>query len=183
MPQFRLTKRMADKLKVTSLEDPDNEVIPFYDDWYIELTRLGRLQVVLFMHVRTRLALAMPIHAIGGTRNILGCFPVLLRDFLLELDPDRFDVLDEPVFRLFDQPSPMVRYCRTNNKSVASHVRQFQDVLLQSSQKLGVVDQATCHDAMMFWSRILIKDPENSESYSQPAELFERLLNRHGKEM
>jgi hypothetical protein len=174
---------MADKLKITTLEEPDNELIPFYDDWYIDLTRIGRLQVAIFMHVRTRLALAMPIHAIGGMRNLFGCFPVLFRDFLLELDPDRFDILDEPLFRLFDQPSPMIRYCRTNNKSVASHVRQFQDVLLQSSQRLGVVDQITCDDAMRFWSGTPIKDPENSESYSRPAELFARLLSRYGKEM
>ena len=45
MPQYRLTTKMAAKLKITNLQKPPNKALPFYDDWVIDLDIFNRKEV------------------------------------------------------------------------------------------------------------------------------------------
>ena len=77
MPQFRLTAKMAKELKIMELGIPQEVAIP-YDDWYVHFVRVARKRVYIFIHIKTRLAIALPNYEIGGLENLFSCFAVQL---------------------------------------------------------------------------------------------------------
>lgn len=50
MPQFRLTHKMAKELKIMQLNNPNN-CAKLYDDWYVDVTRVLRKKVIIFIHI------------------------------------------------------------------------------------------------------------------------------------
>lgn len=72
MPQLRLTTKMAKELKILKLKDPNN-CTALYDDWYVDVVRILRKKIFIFMHIHTRIALAIPSYEIGGIHNLFKC--------------------------------------------------------------------------------------------------------------
>lgn len=80
---------MAKELKIAELGFPSDNYPKLYDDWYWDITRILRRKVFIFMHIRTRIGLAIPAYEIGCTSGLLECFPLLLRECFYELEFDK----------------------------------------------------------------------------------------------
>ncbi|MGB2684434.1 MAG: hypothetical protein WBC43_05390 [Olleya sp.] len=91
MPQLRLTAKIAKELKVNELTIP-SITTTLYDDWYLDVSRILRKKVFIFVHIRTKIAFAIPSYEIGGTQNLLECFPLLVRELFDKLDYEKISM-------------------------------------------------------------------------------------------
>jgi hypothetical protein len=178
MPQFRLTAKMAKELKIDNLAESQTNLPNLYDDWYVDIIRIQRKKVVVFMHIDTRIALAMPIFEIGGMKYIFNCFAIALRELLYEINFDQYESLANKALEFFDVPEFEYIFCKTQNKSVTTHLTQFKFVLEHDIAIAGEITQSVCDKTAEYWLSGLIKDPENPKKYSKPIELLERYFDR-----
>lgn len=174
MAQCRVTAKMAKKLKLGNLLLPEKRVEGFYDDWCIDLTRIMRKEVIVFMHVDTRLALAMPVYEIGGIANMLDCFSILLKHLLYRLDFDKYERLVSDMTIFFEKLKTNPRFCKTDNRSVMTHMSQFKLVLDYKAAALNRIDQQVCDEVSDYWLESMITYPSNSDDYTSPIELWEQ---------
>lgn len=178
MPQFRLTTKMAKKLKIEKLAEPIQTAQFFYDDWAVDLVRAQRKEVAIFMHIETRMALAVPLYEIGGAKFLFDCFPILLEWHLNELSLDIYEDFGLQVRNYFDPKLNKFHFCKTDNRSVTAHINQFKAILEHDTQVLGLINQQTCDNSIEYWQGNLITTPNHPE-FTTPAKLWEALsLNK-----
>ncbi|MCF6768364.1 hypothetical protein L3V86_08310 [Thiotrichales bacterium 19S11-10] len=181
MPQFRLTQKMAKKLQIETLNHPQVAEGSFYDDWVLDTIKVKRKDIVVFMHVRTRMALAMPLHEIGGAKNILSTFPVSLEWHINELLIEGYEDYGTQIRRFFDQSPCDYYFCKTDNRSVMTHLNQFKAILEDDIYSHDLVSQLVCDKSIAYWYTSLITNPENKKIYTRPQELWETFLCKDNK--
>lgn len=174
MPQFRLTAKMAQELKITQLINPNNTT-RLYDDWYLDVTRIFRKKVFIFMHINTRIAFAIPSYEIGGTQNLLDSFPVLLQEFLNNLD---YETIAEEAYEFFTHPSNQVYFAKTNDKSTLRYVSSFILQLDIAYKKLNNISQYICDNVSEEWLDHFIKDRDQSNTYTTPRKLLKNCYHK-----
>jgi hypothetical protein len=173
MPQFRLTAKMAQELKITQLINPNNTT-RLYDDWYLDVTRIFRKKVFIFMHINTRVAFAIPSYEIGGTQNLLDSFPVLLQEFLNNLD---YETIAEEAYEFFTHPSKQVYFAKTNDKSTLRYITTFQNILTFNAKKINDISQSLCDSTSQHWLNHFMQDGINSKRHTTPLKLLRNLLS------
>ena len=124
------------------------------------------------MHVSTRLALAIPLYEIGGVKNLFDCFPVLLEWCLHELCVDYDEDLVYQIKDYFDPKLNTHYFCKTNNRSVMTHIKQFKTIIEYNSHACEVIDQQVCDKSIKYWYKNLITNPYNTKEYTRPGELW-----------
>ena len=175
MPQLRLTAKMAKELKIIQLQLPTNNPTRLYDDWYVDITRILRKKIFIFMHINTRVGLAIPSYEIGGTQNLLECFPIYLREFFSQLD---YEEIAMEAYDFFTVSLTEISFTKTDNKSILRHVSTFKNILEFNAQRLGEIDQILCDKTSEYWLDYLIKDAFNPNNYTTPLKLIQDLFDR-----
>ena len=173
MPQIRLTVKMAKELKITELDLPSDNLFMPYDDWYWDVTRILRKKVFIFMHIKTRIGLAIPAYEIGGTSGLLECFPLLLREFLNELG---YEKMADEAYDFFTAPLSALHFVKTDNKSILRHISTFKFILDFDAHKANNIDQILCDSTSRYWLKHMIKDNDNPKDYTTPLKLAEALF-------
>lgn len=182
MPQFRLTAKMAKELKISNLALPIEAALTF-DDWYVHVVRVARKRVYIFMHISTRMAIALPNYEIGGVRNLFPTFAVQLQHLLKKLDYQRYSAIADEAFEFFNQPMNNFRFTKTADKSTIRYVSDFDYMLNFETEKQYMLDhrqyditQRVCDIVSYSWLSYLIKDPLNPKGYTYPKDLVARKL-------
>jgi len=182
MAQFRLTAKMAKELNVSELIMPES-VTRLYDDWYVDLTRIGRKKVYLFMHITMRIALALPSFEIGGKHNLFPCFALQLQYILKEFDCHNYHHIADEAQAFFNEPYENFVFTKTNDKSSIRYMADFIYMLNFDTEKYalknpsdGSINQIICDKLSLYWLTYLIKDPLNPKSYIYPKDLMKRIL-------
>lgn len=183
MPQFRLTAKMAKELKITQLALPE-KATRSYDDWYVDLTRIGRKKVYVFMHITMRIALALPNFEMGGLHNLFSCFAGQLHYILKEHDYAKYHHVADEAQTFFDVPIDDYTFTKTNDKSSIRYVSDFIYILHDETIRYSEmaphdngINQIICDKASLYWLTNLIKDPLNPKDYVRPGELIKRVLS------
>lgn len=174
MPQFRLTAKMAKELKVIELNPPNN-CIRLYDDWYVDITRILRKTVFIFMHIQSRITLAIPNYEIGGTQNLLDSFPALLKHFLNQLC---YHHIADKVYNFFTCSLEQMSFVKTNDKSTLRYICEFTNTLKFKAERSGYIDQSICNAVSEHWQNHFIKSNIDSTQYTTPLKLLKNLLGK-----
>ncbi len=175
MPQLRLTVKMAKELKIAELGLPRDNHFKLCDDWYWDVTRILRRKVFIFMHIRTRIGLAIPAYEIGGTSGLLECFPLLLREFFNELGYEK--VADE-AYDFFTAPLGELHFVKTDNKSILRYVSDFKFILDFEARKANNINQLLCDLTSRRWLKHLMKNTTDPKDYTTPLKLTKTLFKR-----
>jgi hypothetical protein len=175
MPQIRLTAKMAKELKITELGFPSDNLFRIYDDWYWDVTRILRKKIFIFMHIKTRIGLAIPAYEIGGTSGLLECFPLLLREFLNELG---YEKIADEAYDFFNTPLAELHFVKTDNKSILRYISAFKFILDFDARKANNINQILCDSTSRYWLKHLIKDTENPKDYTTPLKLTRGLFKQ-----
>ena len=173
MSQLRLTVKMAKELKIAELGFPSDNYPKLYDDWYWDITRILRRKVFIFMHIRTRIGLAIPAYEIGGTSGLLECFPLLLRECFYELG---FDKIADEAYNFFTAPVNEIHFVKTDNKSILRYISEFKFILDFEARKANDINQILCDLTAKYWLKHLIKDTTDPKNYTTPLELAKALF-------
>lgn len=175
MPQLRLTIKMQKELKVIHLQDPTNNPIRLYDDWYVDIVRIMRRKIFIFMHINTRVGLAIPSYEIGGAQNLLECFPLYLREFFSHLNYEEIAI---EAYNFFNDPQFEITFTKTDNKSILRHITTFKNILEFNAQRIGCIDQLLCDKTSEYWLDYLIKDNFKPNDYTTPLQLIKDLFDK-----
>ncbi|MCF6777932.1 hypothetical protein L3V83_15320 [Thiotrichales bacterium 19X7-9] len=177
MPQFRLTQKLSKRLKIDDLSEPKVIDEPFYDDWIADIFKIQRKDVIVFMHVKTRIGLSMPLYEIGGAKNILDCFPALLEWHINELLITNYEDFGSRIRNFFESTNlNKIYFCKTSDRSVLTHLNQFKDILEYESLKNNVISQRVCDEVTEYWHTNLITNPYNKKEYTKPVDLWVKML-------
>jgi hypothetical protein len=114
------------------------------------------------MHIRTRIALAMPSYEIGGTQNLLACFPLLLREFFNQL---HYEKIATEAYDFFTVPLTDISFTKTDNQSIMRYVSDFKHILEFKAQKVNDITQALCDATSKHWLKHLMKDTLDPKDY------------------
>lgn len=175
MPQFRLTRSMAKELKLTSLPTPADSSLIFYDDWYLDVFRLGRKKIVCCIHIRTRLAIAILPSDIGGMKALFEFFPFILKHHLHDCQLKDYKKIANEIDVFFRDQLPI--FTKTNHLSTQSHMTQFKGLLYAYVEKGSVINQSFCDTVSHHWLKWLIRLPNNPKDYTRPATLWQEHYN------
>lgn len=162
---------MADKLKINQLEKPNNQALPFYNDWIIDLVKIQRKEVAAFMHINTRIALAIPLFEIGGAKNLLNSFPALLQWAINDLCVEGYEDFGSQIRQYFE-PNINLTFFKTDNRGVTTHLNQFKRILTNEAMELGYIAQTVCDSSSQYWQTALISNPHKKNGYVTPLELW-----------
>ena len=181
MLQIRLTVKMAEEMKVVNLGNPEEPSFS-YDDWYLHVVKISRKKVYIFMHVKTRLAIAVPKHEIGRIKNLFSHFSVQLAYILKKLNNPAYDLIIRESSLAFTQPMKQFAFTKTKTKSLIRYVSEFSWMLKYKMEAHSsaandvkdVVSQAVCHGVSLSWLSHLMKDPDSPRDYASPKELLAR---------
>lgn len=176
MPQFRLTAKMAKKLKIDNLPQPKQVTGAFYDDWAVDLVRIMRKEVAVFMHIDTRVALALPLFEIGGAKYLFECFPALLQWEVNEWCIEGYEDFGSQIRDYFEPDSNDLYFCKTADRSITTHMNQFKAMIERKAYSMGAITQDACDKSMEWWRKNLITIPSNPTGYTNPVEQWESLL-------
>ncbi len=177
MPQYRLTAKMAAKLKITNLNKPPSNALPFYDDWVVDLDRYSRKETAIFMHVGTRIVLAVPIYEIGGIKELFDCFPAVIEWGINELCIDGYEDFGSEIRNYFEPDINEVTFYKTDNRSVTTQLNQFKEVLAIDVLKAGHIDHTICNKSSEYWQEALITNPHTKKEYTRPIKLWASYLS------
>ena len=177
MPQFRLTAKVAKYLNVKTLHDPTTTAVP-YDDWYVDIKTFRRKKILIFMHVLSRVAVALPVSSLGGIENWKYGFANFLSCILLEDNNSKYEIISKEIHSFITE-SPLI-FTKTNSCSVNSHVQQFSFTIERISHMLDNINLDTCYDRSHKWLRNLVSI-DKSKDYSHPIELFDKLIGFSNK--
>lgn len=172
MPQFRLTHKMAKELKIIQLNKPNN-CAKLYDDWYVDVTRVLRKKVIIFIHIDTKIAFAIPIYEIGGIHSIFKYFALLFRDFLYKLD---FDEIAEQAYNYLNIPKASINFVKTSDKSTLRYASTFKFLLDREARDQNEINQVICNTVIHRWLTYMIQDKKRPNDYTCPLKLFAELL-------
>ncbi|WP_341750239.1 DUF6933 domain-containing protein [Candidatus Tisiphia endosymbiont of Sialis lutaria] len=172
MPQFRLTAKIAKALKVLELKNPNN-CTKLYDDWYLDVTRISRKKVFIFMHIHSKIAFAIPSYEIGGINSLFECFALLLRDCLNSLG---YEEIAEQAYDYFCCHISQINFVKTNDKSTLRYVSNFILQLDIAYKKLNDISQYICDNVSEDWLDHFIKYRDQSNAYTTPRKLLKKLL-------
>lgn len=178
MPQLRLTAKMAKELKITELGMPQ-DTTRHYDDWYVHVVRIARKRVYILMHIKTRLAIALPNYEINGVNNLPRCFARQVKYVLNEFDYNIYHAIADEAYGFFDQSISSYTFTKTNDRSTLRYVSDFDFCLNYEAEKQylaglnnGDITQSICNAASITWLSNLMKDPNNPKDYTRPRELI-----------
>lgn len=181
MPQFRLTDRMARELNIIDRGMP-KIVSKSYDDWYVDMVRVGRKKVYIFMHVSTRMGVAVPGAEIGGIGKLFNAFPVLLKSALLEHDHKKYQAITKEIMEFFNRSGTELVFTKTDNKSLIRYVADFSFILQYTAHDFTMmyghsdILPAACDKVTQKWLSYFIKDPNNPKDYVYPKQLVESVF-------
>jgi len=165
--QFRLTANAARELKIIKLEEPVI-VTTLYDDWCIDVRRILRKKIFIFIHVKTRLALAIAGSKIGKTQNLFDCFFLFIQEYLYELEGGQSS-------NILSCHLEYMRLTKTYDKSTLKSLVDFNILLGQVAKRHGDIDQFLCDKVVNISNNM----PRKSFSYRTPNEIWKesRKLN------
>lgn len=133
-----------------------------FHDWYVDVIRVLRKKIIIFIHIHTKISFAIPIYEIGGIHAIFECFAFLLRDFLYELDRN---AIAEQAYNEFNSPKSLINFVKTNHNSTLSYASTCAAYL---KRRLTTVTQASLDNAI----NILNNMPRKSFGYKTPHEIW-----------
>ena len=173
MAQFRLTAKMASRLKITDLPQPKEQSLPFYDDWAVDLLKIRRKDVAVFMHIDTRVVLAIPLFEIGGAKYLFDSLPAMIEWTINELEIRGFEEYGCQIRDYFEPKLNKLAFCKTDNRSVTTHLNQFKQILEYECSRHGEVSQMVCDKTMDYWQSALITNPHTKKEYTTPLKLWQ----------
>ncbi|WP_440682958.1 DUF6933 domain-containing protein [Cysteiniphilum halobium] len=177
MAQFRLTAKMASRLKIGDLLQPQAQSLPFYDDWAVDLLKIQRKDVAVFMHIDTRVVLAIPLFEIGGAKYLFDSLPAMIEWAINELEIRGFEDYGCQIRDYFEPKLNKLEFCKTDNRSVTTHLNQFKQILEYECLRHGEVSQMVCDKTIEYWQSALITNPHTKKGYTRPIELWQSYLD------
>jgi|GEM_PF-2397688 len=121
MPQFRLTQKFANDIKVNILSEP--KLIPnILDDWAIDRLIIKRKKVAMVTHVKSLLTFLISYKEIGGAINVLEGIGVLLSQWLYDRD---LILLGDKAIELFND-NQQKNFCKTIDRKLLGHMNDFK---------------------------------------------------------
>ena len=176
MAQFRLTAKMAGKLQISDLLKPSNQALPFYDDWVADILKIMRKDVAVFMHVNTRVALAIPLYEIGGIKCLFDSVPAAIEWGINGLEISGFEDYGCEIRDYFEPKINELNFCKTENRSVTTHLNQFKQILEYECCHHKEISQVACDQIINYWQDMLITNPRTKKGYIKPIELWQSYL-------
>ncbi len=177
MTQFRLTANAAKTLRAKTLQEPTTVVVP-YDDWYVDVKTIRRKKLIIFMHVPSRMVVALPISCLMGLGNWKYGFANFLSQLLTEQHYNKYEIISKEIHSFITE-SPVI-FTKTNCGSVNSHIQQFSFVLEYMSDFPKKIDLNVCYECCHKWTRNLVSI-DKSKNYHHPIELFDKLIGFDNK--
>ncbi|WP_119342803.1 DUF6933 domain-containing protein [Facilibium subflavum] len=177
MAQFRLTAKMASRLKITDLPQPKQQPLPFYDDWAVDLLKIRRKDVAVFMHINTRVTLAIPLFEIGGAKYLFDSLPAMIEWAINALEIPGFEDYGCQIRDYFEPQLNKLEFCKTDNRSVTTHLNQFKQILEFECSRHDEVSQMVCDKTMDYWQSALITNPHTKKGYTKPIKLWQSYLD------
>ncbi|ODN41426.1 DUF6933 domain-containing protein [Piscirickettsia litoralis] len=169
MPQYRVTQKFAKDLKLKALGSPA-ETQSIFDDWVIDMIRVGRRKVGMITHVHSFLTFFVPYSEIGGASEIHHATRLFLVNFLYEHGLDQYVRRAEQFF----DTDTTVRYCKTDNRKLVGHMTDLK--YMAEGQYQGVDFESINWDEINRYVHNTIVRLHGSQ-YSRPEELFVKTIN------
>ncbi len=108
---LRLTKRLADKLKIKSLPEYYDQVSAF-DEWYGHLFKADRTQYMLFTNAYSLYSTLLPGKGINNIKSFFEMAGYYLFEALKE------DNCENMIGRLITNKIEIIDVCKTNNRGI-----------------------------------------------------------------
>ena len=108
---LRVTKKLAQKLKIESLEKYDKRVSAF-EEWYGHLFSTYRIQYILFTNAYSLYSTIIPGRGINNLRTFLDLTGYWLSEVLKE------EGRENMIGRIFTDNTEIVDVCKTTNRGV-----------------------------------------------------------------
>jgi hypothetical protein len=132
------------------------------------------------MHVTTRIVLAIPIHEIGGIKQLFYAFPALLEWVINDLCIDCYEEFGSKIRSYFEPDKKPFLFCKPNNKSALAHMNQFKYLLEMKAGQHDDISQMLCDQCAESWQSHLISNPHKIKEYNRPYELWQSYLKERG---
>lgn len=108
---LRLTKKLADKLKIKSLPEYDDKVSAF-DEWYGHLFTAGRTQYMLFTNAYSLYSTLLPGKGINNIKSFFEMAVYCLSEVLKE------EECENMIGRFITNKIEIIDVCKTNNRGI-----------------------------------------------------------------
>lgn len=108
---LRLTKKLADKLKIKSLPEYDDKVSAF-DEWYGHLFTAGRIQYMLFTNAYSLYSTLLPGKGINNIKSFFEMAGYCLSEILKEAECENMSG------RFINNKIEIIDVCKTNNRGI-----------------------------------------------------------------
>jgi len=164
VPQFRLSAKLAKVLMVGKLKEP-NATVALYNDWYLNIIKVRRKNIYFFVHVKTKVTLAIPNDAIDNVSNFPKHFALMLKNYLTTL---HFEEMAIEAYNFFCKPPQQMFFVKPNNCAAPHHIFDFKRELTYHIKKGGKIDQELCNEI----TSSLNNRPRKSFGYKAANEIF-----------
>ena len=108
---LRLTRKLADKLKLKSLSESDDQVSAF-DEWYAHLFIASRTQYMLYTNAYSLYSVLFPGKGINDIKTF---FETAIHCLSEALKKDGFEIM---VGRFITDKIEIIDVCKTNNRGI-----------------------------------------------------------------
>ncbi len=173
MAQFRLSKKIASRLKIKKLaSEAQEQGLPFYDDWLIDVFTVLKREIIVFVHVKSRIALSIPLYEVGGMENLFNTFRSLHTCMMHGCFEKTYKIYSNEVDAFFDFEQNLPKCYKVDDHSALTSLKQFKDVFKCYVKDVGYMGQDTCTNVSNYWTHIIIKNPYSDYDYTTPCGLF-----------
>lgn len=119
---IRATQKLAQKLKIESLQEYDKKVSAF-EEWYGHLFSVNRIQYILFTNAYSLYSTIVPGRGTNNLRTFLDLTGYWLSEVLKE------EGCENMIGRLFTNNTEIIDVCKTTNRGVLG---SMNDMVAQS---------------------------------------------------
>ncbi len=158
---LRFTKKLADKLKIKSPQDCEDEINPF-EEWYGHLFTSNRIQYILFTNAYSLYSIVVPAKGILTIRNFMDLTFSSLYEALLN------DGLEMAMEKYIIPKTEIIDICKTNNRGILG---SMNDMIRLSKFFLAEYDLT-----LIEISKSLNETPFSYIKYESPLSMIKQLM-------
>ena len=163
MATFFLTKKTFKSLKKTV--DPEPQIIPAFDGWYVDIFNIGRRKAIIFTHAVSFLSFFCYLTDAGGSKNIFDWFLGEIDSFLLQNSP----INHKHIVRMLSTRSS---FHKTWSRKVIGHMTDFKNLIQKSDLSPNSVEDFK--SSSEFLHNVVVR--VDGKNFARPKELFLKTL-------
>ena len=157
---IRATQKLAQKLKIKSLQKYDEKVSAF-EEWYGHLFSADRIQYILFTNAYSLYSTIVPGRGINNLRSFLDLTGYWLSEVLKE------EGRENMIGRLFTNNTEIIDVCKTTNRGVLG---SMNDMVAQSKFYIS-----ECQLTPIEISKRLNETPYSYLEYNNPLAVIKQM--------